>query len=527
MARGWAGWWGRRGAAEVPGRPDEVDAAEAYLAEPPVYAPPEKETESQPGGADRPVSPPGPSVPAQAGPPHIPGSRRARLAEQYTEAAEDAEQRLEELLAVAAEPPPAVDFESLRRRYEPRPLPTAAEALGEPPRWEEYEPEAEEAPPEAPGRPLLTGGYQRQLAEARLAYQKALREHRQRELALQEEAERLREEHEQEERARQRTVTEFNAALDASRRDYEDGRPAAVESVVERALAAATGRLSELPGLPGLPGTARVRFRPLTRTALIDLALPAPGIVPAALTFRAAEEGVEGVPRPAAEVRARYQQLIARLALRALHAALAADSGGLLYGIVLNGRVGTAGPESPCLFSVDARYEDLIAAPLLPSGHAEAVERLRALPGRFSPDPYQQQPVAPLAGESGELPTAEELSPGEFAALVAELTEHLGLTGWEPRLTGRDGLLGVARDARGRGVVLCAARRPPVIGAEAVHNAAEVAEEEGLDQCIWITTGAYHAEALGAARNRPGMRLIDGQELRDLIRTRLGPELGG
>ena len=38
----------------------------------------------------------------------------------------------------------------------------------------------------------------------------------------------------------------------------------AVESVLERALAAATARLTELPGLPGLPGSARIRYRPLT-----------------------------------------------------------------------------------------------------------------------------------------------------------------------------------------------------------------------------------------------------------------------
>jgi restriction system protein len=519
MARGLAGWWGRRGTAERRDAPERPEENAAGSAEGSVYAPTGGEPESGPE----------PEIPAGAAAPpvvHIPGSRRARLAEQYTEVAEDAEQRLEELLAVAAEVPPAVDFGALRRHYEPRPAPESAD-LGEAPRWEDYAPEAEPAPPEAPGRPLLTSGYQRQLAEARLAYQKALREYREGEEQQREEAERARAEHEREEQARERAVAEFNAALDASRAAYEDAEPAAVESVLERALAAATGRLTELPGQAGLPGTARVHYRALTRTAVIDLALPAPGIVPAALSFRPAEEGVEGVPRPEAEVRARYLQLIARLVLRALYAALAADSAGILYGIVLNGRMGTAGPESPCLLSVDARYEELAAEPLLPEGHAEAVERLRALDGSFSPDPYGQRPVAPLATVGGPVPTPQELSPGEFGALTAELAEHLGLTGWTPRLTGRDGLLGTARDASGEGVVVCAARRPPVIGADAVRNAVEVAEEERLTRCFWITTGAFHADALGWARSHPGVRLIDGQELREIVRSRIGPELGG
>ncbi|WP_037576263.1 restriction endonuclease [Phaeacidiphilus oryzae] len=472
-------------------------------------------------------------------------SRRSYLAAQYTEAAEDAEQRLEELLAIAAEPPPPADFDSLRRHYRPRPLPPEADP-GTPPAWADY------APPEPSGQSTgqsagqsagarsaassvgsgsaspASREYLRIRAEARLAYQKALREFRERQSELAEASARVHAEHEQAERAREHAVREFNQRLDVCREAYEDAQPQAVESVLERALATATARLTDqLPGLPGLPGTgsARVRYRSLTRTAVVDLALPAPGIVPAALSFRPALEGVEGIQRPPAEVRARYEQLTARLVLRALYALLAVDTGGVLYGIVLNGRVGTPDPESRCLVSVDARYEELVGGDaLLPLHHAEAVERLRALSGAHSDDPYAQHPVQPRAQlpMTDAPPAPEQLSQGEFAALAAELFDRMGSTGWSPRLLGRDGLLALADEE-----VVCVARRPQVISADAVRSALEAAEEEGRPRCVWATTGRFHPDAEALAEERPELRLIDGVELRDLIRTQLGAELGG
>ena len=95
-----------------------------------------------------------------------PGGGRVYLAQQYTEVARDAEQRLEELLALAAEPSPAVDFDALQRTYESRPLPP--EAVAEPPRWADYAPEPGPAASAGPAKPLLNGSYQQELAAARL-----------------------------------------------------------------------------------------------------------------------------------------------------------------------------------------------------------------------------------------------------------------------------------------------------------------------------------------------------------------------
>ncbi|MBC3842443.1 hypothetical protein GXW82_26375 [Streptacidiphilus sp. 4-A2] len=224
-----------------------------------------------------------------------PGGGRAYLAQQYTEVARDAELRLDELLALAAEPSPAVDFDALQRSYEPRPLPP--EAVAEPPRWADYAPEPGPSGPAGPGgsggpgKPLLSGAYQQQLASARLRHQRALREYRGHEKELRVLAEQARLAHEQEQQ-RARSVREYNDRLRGYRAAYEAGEAAAVESVLERALAAA-GRL------PGLEVPARVCYRALTRTAVVDLVLPSPAVVPAALEFRVvADGGVEPVPRP-------------------------------------------------------------------------------------------------------------------------------------------------------------------------------------------------------------------------------------
>jgi len=366
-----------------------------------------------------------------------PGGGRVYLAQQYTEVARDAEQRLEELLALAAEPSPAVDFDALQRSYESRPLPP--EAVAEPPRWPDYAPEPGPSAPGSPGKPLLSGEYQQQLASARLRHQRALREYRDHEKELRGLAEQARLVHEQEEQQRARSVREYNERLRNYRAAYEEGEPAAVESVLERALAAA-GRL------PGLEVPARVSYRALTRTAVVDLVLPSPAVVPAALEFRVvADGGVEPVPRPRQETRARYLQLVARLVLRALDALLAADTESQLDGIVVNGRAVTAEAGEICVVSVDARRGDLYASTLLPAAHGDAVERLRELPCVLSEDPEIPSPVVPYAAACAAAPAPEELSPGEFAALIAELFEHLGLDEWELRLRGRDGLLALGR----------------------------------------------------------------------------------
>jgi restriction system protein len=65
------------------------------------------------------------------------------------------------------------------------------------------------------------------------------------------------------------------------------------------------------------------------------------------------------------------------------------------------------------------------------------------------------------------------------------------------------------------------------VGADAVRDVAEVVADEGAGGGIWATTGSFEADAVVAAAAFPELRLIDGGELRALVRAHLGAELGG
>ncbi|AXI77635.1 restriction endonuclease [Peterkaempfera bronchialis] len=475
--------------------------------------------------------------------------RDTRLARERTATAAAELARFLDLLSRAARPGPAVDFASQRRLYEPRPY-TGPDPAG-PPRWEDFAPpeppDGSEDNPDGsdagPGRRLLDPAYQRERAQARLRHQRALREWREQQELLgdggaapQDRVHRDRIEHERAELARARAVEEYNATLDECHRAYRAGEPAAVESLLERALAAA-GHAT-----PDLPTACRAAYRPLTRTAVLDLELPSPQIVPSVAGYRPAPEGggLEPVPRPDSERATHYLQLAARLTLRALHAVAAADSDEVLSGVVLNGYVRGPGtpPGGSCLLTVDADRDDLARTRLLPAGPApaapdleDALAVLRALPSTVTPDPYGPVAVPPHATAGAAVPAAADLSPAEFGRLVRELLARMGLDGWTPRLQGRDGLVAVADGTDGTALpgrwVVWAARRPGSVDADAVRTLDEAVTEESADGGLWLTTTHFTPEAAELAAAEDGLLLIDGERLRLLLRTHLGEELAG
>ncbi|MFD0347541.1 hypothetical protein ACFQ0M_18810 [Kitasatospora aburaviensis] len=135
-----------------------------------------------------------------------------------------------------------------------------------------------------------------------------------------------------------------------------------MESLLERALAAAETATQDLPA------PCRAVFRPLTRTAVLDLDLPALDLVPSLSGYRLGADGeILPVSRPPADRATDYLRLVARLALRALQAADAVDTEEILAGVVLNGWLREAGGEEPlCLLSVDADRDALARTRLLP-----------------------------------------------------------------------------------------------------------------------------------------------------------------
>ncbi|GAA2273187.1 MULTISPECIES: restriction endonuclease [Kitasatospora] len=480
-------------------------------------------------------------------------ARAAALTHHRTLTVQAEHERLAGLLRRAALPVSAMDFESQLRSYEPRPFQAGEldEADDTEPRWEDYAPAEPPAtgPDEAPSRRLLDSGYQRELAQARLRHQRDLREWRTRRAeAADSGALVARAAHEQAEQARARAVREYNETLEECRRAYRLAEPAAVESLLERALAAAEGATQDLPA------PCRAVFRPLTRTAVLDLDLPPLDRVPSLSGYRLTSAGeIEPVPRPSADRAADYLRLAARLALRALQAADAVDTDEILAGVVLNGWLRETPTGEPlCLLSVDADRDALARTRLLPLDPAgaepvehgygagygegvyadaeqdEALVRLRDLAAAVSPDPYALAAVEPIGCAASAVPSTDELSPNEFAYLVRELFTRGGLADWSVRLRGAGGLVAIGEGAPGSALpgrwVVWASRGSDPVAGEELRTLVEAVREEGADRGLRLTSGRFSEAALDLAGTAPyqQIHLVDGDGVRELAQTHLG-----
>lgn len=317
-----------------------------------------------------------------------------------------------------------------------------------------------------------------------------------------------------------------------------------MESLLERALAAAEGATQDLPA------PCRALFRPLTSTAVLDLDLPPLDVVPALSGYRLALDGsTEPVTRAPADRASDYLRLAARLALRALQAADAVDTDGILAGVVLNGWLRLPGADPVCLLSVDADRDALARTRLLAepdaavaadpddepaqgiysdAEHDESLVRLRQLSAVVSPDPYGPVPVTPVGTAGAAVPSVAELSPIEFAHLVRELLTRGGLGAWSVRLRGPAGLVATAEGAQhsalpGRWVVWASRNAEPV-AAEELRTLAEAVGEEGAERGLRLTTGRFGEAALDLAAEEHYRRihLIDGGGVQELSRTHLG-----
>ncbi|MGW1176351.1 restriction endonuclease [Kitasatospora sp. NPDC002543] len=487
-----------------------------------------------PGGAD-----PDAAVAAHA--------RAAALTHHRTLTVQAEHDRLADLLRRAALPVSAMDFESQLRHYQPRPYPADgpdADAEEQPePRWEDFAPAEPPAadPQSGPSRRLLDSGYQRELAQARLTHQRALREWRTRRAeAGSPAADESRRAHEAAEEARARAVREYNESLEECRRAYRLAEPAAVESLLERALAAAETATQDLPA------PCRAVFRPLTRAAVLDLDLPPLDLVPSLTGYRLAPDGdVLPVPRPPADRATDYLRLVARLALRALQAADAVDTDEILAGVVLNGWLrDPASAEPLCLVSVDADRDALARTRLLPPGtpyeerddegvyadaeQDEALVRLRRLGAAVTPDPYDRVGVQPAARAGATVPAASDLSANEFAQLVRDLLTRGGIAQWSVRLRGPAGLVATGEGAPGTALpgrwVVWASRDTEPVGVEQIETLAEAVGEEAAERGLRLTTGRFTEEVLDltAEEGHRHIHLIDGAGVRELAHTHLG-----
>lgn len=288
----------------------------------------------------------------------------------------------------------------------------------------------------------------------------------------------------------------------------------------------------------------KLAYIPPSKQLVIDCDVPTIDVIPDIGSYKyvKSRDEISTTPRPATQRKGLYVQLIAQMALRALHEGFTADWATQIDTIVFNGYThaidqGTGRPIHPCLITVRTT-RDIFAG--LDLHHVDPLACLKVLNASVSRSPAELLPVRPiveftmvdprfiaqenvLAGLD-QRPNLMDLTPGEFETLIANLFHAIG---YETRLTqaSRDGGVDcVAYDMdpiRGGKVVIQAKRYKHTVGVSAVRDLYGTVMNEGAIKGILITTSGYGKAAFEFAQNKP-LSLFDGPRLLYLLKDKAG-----
>ncbi len=127
-----------------------------------------------------------------------------------------------------------------------------------------------------------------------------------------------------------------NASSSARRSAFAAGDAGAVEWFAGSLLKA-----SRYPD--GFPREYQVSYAPEHRAITVEAELPPVSVVPAVRAYRyvRARDAIEPVPRPKHEIKARYDRLVACVALRTLHEIFTATPPEVVAAVTFGGRVTT------------------------------------------------------------------------------------------------------------------------------------------------------------------------------------------
>jgi restriction system protein len=343
-----------------------------------------------------------------------------------------------------------------------------------------------------------------------------------------------------------RLLTDRSRHLAARSRQVEDafntGGPEALVGAVQKALAT-----SIYPD--GLDGSCAAKYIPEAAELWVEYELPRQDVIPAATAYKYVKtrDQILPVPRKQAEADKLYEKLIARIALRTLAEAFDAAPVTLIAAIVFNGYVSakdraTGQPVRPLLLSVHAE-RDAFSKIALDEPELEPTTCLREyLNAVISPHPWDLEPVKPVlqfdlsrykfvdemsvvAGLDSR-PDLLALKPVEFEHLIRELFEAMNLKSWVTQASKDEGVDGVAvnEDPIVGGLCIIQAKRySRLVDVESVHALAGVMDDMNAAKGILVTTSwVGKASRDFAARNGNRIQIIEGRELKHLLREHLG-----
>ncbi|MFI7062235.1 restriction endonuclease [Kribbella sp. NPDC050124] len=371
--------------------------------------------------------------------------------------------------------------------------------------------------------------FARRLADAEDRFAEAIERHRAAEENRRERVARaLRDQVEQQRRLDEAT-SEQHARVDAYQRAVEGRDRAAVTKYFQKALDRVAEPLD-------FPRRRRVGYVPESTLLAVEWELPGVDVIPAEASYLydRSKEAVVAVPRPSQEMRLLYQQLVAQLALRALHLVFGSDRYGVVDTVVFNGMVEsvdlpTGQTVRPCLITLRAtkeQFQALVLDQLDPvacvrhyfsaevSRHPEELQPVEPVLEFDLADPRAIEPVDVIS-ELDSRPNLLELSPDAFEHLVQNLLTRMGL---DTRLfrRGNDGGIDcVAYDQRpitGGKFVVQAKLWTRTVPPSAVRDLFGTVVDAGATRGILITTSGFGPSSYQFAAGKP-LQLIDGTAL--------------
>ncbi len=288
----------------------------------------------------------------------------------------------------------------------------------------------------------------------------------------------------------------------------------------------------------GFPQHFRLAYLPKQRHLMVEYHLPPVEVIPVVKEYRydRVRDDLTAVPRDGAEIRRRYTEVIAQVALRTIHEIVEADRGALATRVSVNGIVDTVDRRTgrsvrPCLVSARTDRDTFAAIKLR---RVDPIACLRHLQAALSPLPDELTGVVPqldfdrdadqdfteefnVLADIDQRPNLSTLTDTEYEQLLSDLFGNMGLE-MGPAIRTPQGSRWLAADPRpvfGGKVVVYAVRGAP-LGASAAHSLAGAVTAAGATKGILVAIGGYEADAHEAVSGRP-LELIDGPGLLRLL----------
>jgi restriction system protein len=286
------------------------------------------------------------------------------------------------------------------------------------------------------------------------------------------------------------------------------------------------------------PEHFRLAYLPKQRHLLVEYHLPPVEVIPVVKEYRydPVRDDLAAVPRDSIEIRRRYTEIIAQVALRTIHEIVEADRRELVARVLFNGIVDTIDRRTgrfvrPCLVSVRTDRETFAAIKLR---RVDPIACLKHLQAGLSNQPDELVGITPqldfdreadadfteefnVLADIDHRPNLITMPDDDFEQLLDDLFGNMGLE-MGPSTRTASGARWLATDPRpvfGGKVVVYATRGAPA-GAGASHALAGAVTAAGATKGILVATSGYESEAYEAVAGRP-LELIDGPALLTLL----------